>query len=232
MTPRGSRPPSSAALLLAGAASPDGLRRGTARGGDAGRHRRRTRAQVLVLLLVAFVSATAAGAEDAAQDGAAKAWVRPQIRVNFRAAPANDATPLGIVKTGDEVRVLERQSGWARIRTGDDATGWLPESFLDTGAPPSAAVADFQQQIDALRGKIEALTRARDDARAEAAALQTRDQEREQRLRHLADENRDLRAGERWPYMLTGAFILGVGMVVGFLMRMGSSRRSSSRIRF
>jgi uncharacterized protein YgiM (DUF1202 family) len=191
---------------------------------------------VLVLLLVALVSATAARAEDhpgaAAQDGAAKAWVRPEIRVNFRAAAANDATPLGVVKTGDEVRVLERQSGWARIRTSDGATGWIPESFLDTAAPPTAAVADLQEQIDALRGQIEALTRARDDARAEAAALQTRDQEHEQRLRHLADENRDLRAGERWPYMLTGASILGVGMVVGFLLRMGSSRRSSSRIRF
>ena len=50
-------------------------------------------------------------------------------------------------------------------------------------------------------------------------------------MRRLSEENRDLRAGERWPYLVTGAGILGIGLAVGLLVR-GGTRRSSSRIRF
>jgi hypothetical protein len=50
-------------------------------------------------------------------------------------------------------------------------------------------------------------------------------------MRRLKDENRDLRAGERWPYLVTGAAILGIGFVLGRILFRGGSRRSYSRIR-
>lgn len=160
------------------------------------------------------------------------AWVRGELRVNFRAAPTPQSTPLGVVTTGDEVRVLERRGGWARVEVAGGSAGWLPESYLDPEPPPHERVARMEAELAALREELAGARREIDSMRRRSEELVGRDREREERVAQLEEENRDLRAGERWPYMVTGASILGAGITAGFLMRGGASRRSSSRIRF
>lgn len=174
----------------------------------------------------------AQAAEEPAPPPAETAWVRAELRVNFRASPAAHATPLGIVTTGDQVVVLERRGGWARIRVASGETGWLAESMLTPDAPPVERAAQLETELAAVREELAV-------AQRELETLQRRDEERavraEQReaaFSELEGENRDLRAGERWPYMVTGASILGAGLTAGFLIRGGASRRSGSRIRF
>jgi len=161
------------------------------------------------------------------------AWVRGEVRMNFRATPSPSATPMGIVATGDQVVVLERRGGWARIRVASGEAGWLPESMLGAEAPPVERVAQLEAELASVRQELSV-------AQREIETLQRRDEEREARtseretaFEQLEEENRDLRAGERWPYMVTGASILGAGLTAGFLMRGGASRRGGGgRIRF
>lgn len=159
------------------------------------------------------------------------AWVSGEVKVNFRASPAAGATPLGIVATGEEVVVLERKGGWARVRVASGEAGWVSESMLSAEAPPVERVAQLEAELGAVREELSI-------AQRELEAIQRRDEEREARAQEreaafaeLEAENRDLRAGERWPYMVTGASILGAGLTAGFLMRGGASRRGGGRIR-
>jgi len=159
-----------------------------------------------------------------------QAWVRAEQRVNFRASPAPTAVPIGVVKTGDQVGVFERRGDWARIQVGD-ATGWIPSMHLESQPPPREHVAQLEAQVADLEAKLAAANKRADEQRAQLEELGTTSAERDAEMRRLTDENRDLRAGERWPYLVTGAGILGMGIAVGLLVR-GGSRRSSSRIRF
>ncbi|RIL07414.1 MAG: hypothetical protein DCC71_03030 [Proteobacteria bacterium] len=159
------------------------------------------------------------------------AWIRGEVRVNYRVSPTPNATPLGIVTTGDRVGILERRSGWARVLIGDDGVGWLPENLLDTTPPPLEHIAQLEAQIADLRAQLEAAEQEANGLRDQVAQLSGKDAEREEAMRRLSEENRDLRAGERWPYLVTGASILGIGLVVGRFLRGASSRRSYSRIR-
>ncbi|HTY17774.1 MAG TPA: TIGR04211 family SH3 domain-containing protein [Myxococcota bacterium] len=160
------------------------------------------------------------------------AWVRGEVRVNFRASPLPNATPLGVVKTGDPVSVIERKNGWARIQLPNGPGGWLPESFLDSQPPLVQHAEEVQSQLASLREQLAAATRERDELREQNTQLGTSQAEREAAVRQLTEENRDLRAGERWPYLITGGAILGAGMLVGALVARSSGRRSSPRIRF
>jgi uncharacterized protein YgiM (DUF1202 family) len=159
-----------------------------------------------------------------------KAWVRGEMRVNFRANASPTSAPVGIAKTGDEVGVFERRGEWARIQLGD-AIGWLPTSYLDAQPPPLEHVAQLEAQLADLQAKLDAASREAGEHREQIEQLSNADAERAEAMRRLSEENRDLRAGERWPYLVTGAGILGIGLAVGLLVR-GGTRRSSSRIRF
>ena len=160
------------------------------------------------------------------------AWVRGEVRVNFRAAPLPTATPLGVVKTGDPVSVVERRAGWSRIQLPNGSGGWLPDSFLDSQPPPAQHAEQAQSELATLHEQLAAVTRERDELREQNAQLGASQAEREAAVRQLNEENRDLRAGERWPYLITGGAILGAGMLVGALLARSSGRRSSPRIRF
>ncbi len=159
-----------------------------------------------------------------------QAWVRGEVHVNFRANASPTSAPVGVVKTGEQVGVFERRGEWARIQLGD-AIGWLPTSFLDSKPPPLEHVARLEAQVADLQAKLDAAVNEAGEDRERIERLSTADAERAEAMRRLSEENRDLRAGERWPYLVTGAGILGIGLAVGLLVRSGT-RRSSSRIRF
>ena len=159
-----------------------------------------------------------------------QAWVRGEVRVNFRANASPNSVPVGVAKTGDQVGVYERRGEWARIQLGE-ASGWLPSSYLDPQPPPLERVAQLEAQVADLQAKLDAAQQQAREQSARVDQLAATDAERGEAMRRLTDENRDLRAGERWPYLVTGAGILGIGLAVGLRLR-GGTRRSSSRIRF
>jgi uncharacterized protein YgiM (DUF1202 family) len=160
------------------------------------------------------------------------AWVRGEVRTNFRAAPLATAPALGVVKIGEVVTVLERKGGWSRIQLAGGASGWLPDTLLDTQAAPTQHLAQLEGELASLREQLAAATHERAELREQNAQVRASQSEREAAGRQLTEENRDLRAGERWPYLITGAAILGAGILVGALVNRASGRRSSSRIRF
>lgn len=160
------------------------------------------------------------------------AWVRGEVKVNFRASTSPQATPLGIVTTGDQVIVLERKGSWARVQVEDGSAGWLPASYLHAEAPPLERAALLEGELTAVREELALAQREIETLQGRDEQLSARASEREAAFEQLEEENRDLRAGERWPYMVTGAAILGAGLTAGLLLRGGASRRNSARIRF
>jgi len=183
------------------------------------------RVAMLRIAIVCALLPCVAAAEDSA-------WVRGELRVNFRAAPLPAAPPIGVVKTGDAVSVVERKAGWARIQLPNGSGGWLPESFLDTQPPPVQHAEAMESELASLRQQLATVTRERDELREQNAQVGASQAEREAAVRQLTEENRDLRSGQRWPYLITGGAILGAGMLVGALVARSSGRRSSPRIRF
>jgi hypothetical protein len=160
-----------------------------------------------------------------------RAWVRGEVRVNYRTSASPNATPLGVLNTGEGVGVIERKGGWARILVGESSIGWLPESYLDAEPPPHEHVALLKEQVAELQKNLDESEREAASLRGQVAEASGQEAERDIELRRLRDENRDLQAGERWPYMVMGAGILAIGFVVGLIFR-GGGRRSSARLRY
>jgi hypothetical protein len=81
-----------------------------------------------LLIITALATGAAAWWGRGVLDARALAVVRrPET---LRTAPGFDAATAGGVSTGDVVRLLASQEGWASVALADDRTGWIPTSRL------------------------------------------------------------------------------------------------------
>jgi SH3 domain protein len=163
--------------------------------------------------------------------GADAAWVRDEVRVKLRDGSSTRSEVIGVVKTGDRITILEKDEDWLRIRTQDGTTGYIPPGFLRSDAPAIVKLTSLEKEVEQLKQKLEETRAEEGQLRAENEDLARRDAEQKGAVEKLTAENRNLRAGERWPYLLTGAAILASGMLAGAILRSLTSERRTRRIR-
>ena len=89
----------------------------------------------------------------------------------------------------------------------------------------------MESEAAALRERVGELESANSGLESSSQALREREASRNAELERLAAENRELKAGARWPEWITGATILSVGMLVGAALARLGGRRQSRRIR-
>src|ERR1700728_2856141 len=83
---------------------------------------------------------------------------------NMYAQPSEDAEVVSQAIYGSTIGVIEERSGWLRIRTADDYTGWMPGSGarrLSIGDKPYAAAGRVAQ----VESRVAHTYRGRDVAR-------------------------------------------------------------------
>ena len=171
----------------------------------------------------------------AARVSAETGWVKGEVRLNLRTGPGNQYRILGLVRTGDEVQVLERGEEWTRIEhrdtEGEVKQGWIPEGYLSAEAPPTIRLSQAEARGAALEQELATLRESSEKLRGDHQALATQDGEQKSQIQKLTMENMELRAGARYPEWITGASIFAAGMVLGAWLHRNSSRRQPSRIR-
>jgi uncharacterized protein YgiM (DUF1202 family) len=156
------------------------------------------------------------------------AWVGGEVRLNLRAGPGTKYRILRVAKTGDSVNVMERGDGWTKVSTPDGQEGWIPAGYLANQPPARVRLIRLESDLQELRHRLDAAVQLREVNER----LTARDDEQQEKIQELSGENLDLKAGERWPYLIAGASILAGGMLVGAILYASSTRRRQPRIRF
>jgi SH3 domain protein len=178
----------------------------------------------MAFLLLSVSLATTASAEDVG-------WVRGQVRLNLRTGPGTQFKILEGVETGDEMRVLTRDESWTQVQTSAGKTGWIPAGYLENEPPPTLRLAQLEGETATLRTELEQIRSEASRLRESNATLSTNDSGQREEIESLTLDNYELRAGSRSQEWITGALILGIGMLVGAFLHRNSTRRPSSRIR-
>ena len=179
------------------------------------------------ILLLVSITLGATGAF-AAEQG----WVKGDLRLNVRTGGGNEYRIIGTVATGDSVKILTRGTDWIQVQTDDGKVGWIPDGYVEATPPPSVRLATAEADAAALKNELEKLRAETTQLRESNGALTANDDGQKKELEALTLENLQLRAVSRYQEWLTGAALLGGGMLVGaWLHSRSGSRRASSRIR-
>jgi uncharacterized protein YgiM (DUF1202 family) len=190
---------------------------------------RMPRRAVLVGALACVLLGLAAAAPDARAE---QGWVRDEIRINVRTGPSTKNRIVGVIKTGDAVRVLKRGEGWTQVRVVETgAEGWIPEGYLLAKPPPGIRLAELEVHAAELEEQLARVTKEAEELGSTNEVLATQDGEQEARIKALTLENMELKAGARYPEWITGALIFASGMLLGAILRSSFAKRSPQRVR-
>jgi SH3 domain protein len=179
--------------------------------------------------LVLAVLATAALASPDRVLAEQEAWISGDVKLNVRTGPSTSHRIVAGLATGDNVLILARADSWTQVRTGKGKEGWIPAGYLNSTPPPHIRLEQLESELSSTLEQLTLVTSEAERLREENVTLADRDGEQQSSIRSLTEENLDLKAGARWPYLISGASILGVGMVMGLVM--GRSGKKKSRIK-
>lgn len=147
------------------------------------------------------------------------AYVSDTLRVGVRPAPDNQAAPIGVVKTGMRLNVLETTNGFVRITTEDNLEGWIRKNYVVQTPPAMIKLQALQQQQGTLEGKLLTLEENNQVLQEANRVLNTRvDQLSTERSQwQLAQARATLGSSEiRWYWWLLGILIVaGAGFYSG-----------------
>ena len=183
------------------------------------------------LALLTLVSLAGPGLTVSTASAQGIGWVRGEIRLNLRAGAGTQYKILGAIETGDQMKVLSRGENWTRVETSEGKVGWIPAGYLETEPPPTLRLEQLETETASLRTELERIRSEASQLRESNATLAATDSGQREEIEALKIENFELRAGGTTQKWLTGAAILGVGMIVGAVLHRNSTRRPSSRIR-
>lgn len=136
-------------------------------------------------------------------------YISDTLRVGVRPEPDSRAIPIGVVMTGMELEVLERQDNFIRIRTEKGLTGWIKDIYILEEPPAiiqlkqlrvrqanvSSSLEELQQTVKALEERNTSLSEQLEQLKVERSNLQSR----LARDTHSQEQN-----SEHWIWWLIG----------------------------
>jgi SH3 domain protein len=102
------------------------------------------------------------------------AYVTDSLRLSLYADADGSGDPLETLVSGTAVDVLERNAGYARVRTAAGSEGWVRAAYLVTKKPALARVAELEAEIDDLKNDLAAAREAQHAAEDQINKLTNR----------------------------------------------------------
>jgi SH3 domain protein len=142
-----------------------------------------------LFLAVALVLPAVASAETA--------YVTDVLRLGIHAAADTSDRAFDNLVSGTAVEVLERNTGYARVKLADGREGWVRSTYLVTTAPAAARIVELEAQVAGLETAAAAAKAAQLAAEQELGRMTTQFQAEtgstatiEETLERLTAENR------------------------------------------
>lgn len=125
-------------------------------------------------------------------------YITDVLVINIRDQLEKPNTVVGVVRTGDPVRIIEEQDNYVKIETADKKQGWLSKQYLKKEAPDSVGEQQLKQEIADLKKQLETrpageattgTDKGKDPGEA-CAALQHKLNDTEKQLHQLQEQQR------------------------------------------
>ena len=133
-------------------------------------------------------------------DAVEKAWVTDELSLGMYKEQGGRGKPQRTLASNVELRVLERKTHWAKVRTTRGVTGWVKAGYLVDAPPAKIALPGLQKEVLRLRNalsqsqlSLETTQKKRDELSASQQALESEKSRHLARLGQLTEENQEIK---------------------------------------
>jgi len=82
--------------------------------------------------------------------GAQTHYVTDVIKVTLRTGPAMDRKIIAMLRSGQQLEIIEKGEEWSHVRVSPEKDGWLLTRFIQSGQPCKDRLAQLQASYDVL----------------------------------------------------------------------------------
>jgi len=81
-------------------------------------------------------------------------YVTDLLRLNLHEGPKSQGEVIKTIISGDSLNIIERQPGYAKVKTADNVIGWTKSAYLVTEQPPRLIVKKMEKQLSKAKQLI------------------------------------------------------------------------------
>jgi len=122
-------------------------------------------------------------------------YVTDSIKITFRNGPSIRHKVLAMLKSGEEVEVLEELKDWTKVRLKDGKEGYVLSHYLSPNIPKSFIINNLQNKVKYLQEKLQKVTQVKESLEALNSGLKANLELKEKRLVKVEKEYNDLKSG-------------------------------------
>ena len=120
--------------------------------------------------------------------GARTMYVTDSFEIMVRTGPSVEHKIIAVIKSNDEVDVLEEQDGWTKITLNDGSEGYVLTRFLTSETPNLFIMKTMQSKLVTLEREVKELREAKERLEASSGQLRSALSSREQELAGVKGE--------------------------------------------
>jgi len=140
---------------------------------------------ILIIIFISFITPV----------WAKSMYVTDSIKITFRNGPSIRHKVLAMLKSGEEVEVLEELNSWTKVRLKDGKEGYVLSHYLSPNIPKSFIINSLQNKVRYLQEQLQKLTQVKERLEASNSELKTNLELKERRLAKVEKEYNDLKSG-------------------------------------
>ena len=165
-------------------------------------------------------------------------YVTDSLEITLRSGPNATRKIVKMLPSGTPLQILDQTTSWYRVRTQEGQTGWVLKRYVMQDIPKKMLIKDLQDKINTLEQSSSQAQETIDQLRTENRKLSSDLKQTKERLSNVSSDHQalrtkvhSLRSDHELRWFLTGAGVIGISALIGFIFGRFRSRQTSSSSR-
>ena len=165
-------------------------------------------------------------------------YVTDSLEITLRSGPDATRKIEKMLPSGSPLTILDQTRSWYRVRTEDGQTGWVLKRYVMQEMPKQMRISHLQDKISTLEESYSQAQSTIETLRADNKQLSTTLERTQKKLKNvssdhqaLRDKVHTLRSGHELRWFLSGAGVIGISALIGFIFGRFRGRQPSSSSR-
>ena len=165
-------------------------------------------------------------------------YVTDSLEITLRSGPDATRKIVKMLPSGTPLQILDQTRSWYRVRTQQGQAGWVLKRYVMQEVPKKMQIQELQDKIETLEQSSSKAQATIHQLRSENRELSSALKQTKERLANVSSDHQALRtkvhsirSDHELRWFLSGAGVIGISALIGFIFGRFRSRQPSSSSR-